>query len=230
MIFKTLMLIGILGSNVSADKNLRTQAKHEEAAGLVEESDRELFPLLPGTRCPTGTLCNKGVMSPLSPMSSNLRDSFKTPLAASFDWKEFDKNMDTVVESSHYCNRRAAMARAAGLAAGMAASAVNSPAFAAETKEVKMGADNGGLNFVPSKVTICKGDSVTWINNKSGPHNVVFDEEAVPAGVDTEKISMEDQLGEEGETFTMKFETAGEYSYYCFPHRGAGMIASLIVV
>ena len=37
------------------------------------------------------------------------------------------------------------------------------------------------------------------------------------------------QLGEEGETFSMKFETKGTYSYYCEPHRGAGMNAQLIV-
>lgn len=66
-------------------------------------------------------------------------------------------------------------------------------------------------------------------NNKGGPHNVVFDEDNIPGGVDQEKISMDDQLGEEGDTFTMKFDTAGEYGYYCEPHRGAGMGATLIV-
>jgi plastocyanin len=66
-------------------------------------------------------------------------------------------------------------------------------------------------------------------NNKGGPHNVVFDEDAIPAGVDQEKISMDEQLGEVGDTFSMKFDTAGEYQYYCEPHRGAGMNAVLIV-
>merc|ERR1719243_150437 len=108
------------------------------------------------------------------------------------------------------CTRRAAMARAAGLAAGLSLAAVNAPGFAAETK-------------------ICKGDTVTWTNNKGGPHNVVFDEDDIPGGVDQEKISMDDQLGEEGDTFTMKFDTAGTYGYYCEPHRGAGMTATLIV-
>ena len=68
------------------------------------------------------------------------------------------------------------------------------------------------------------------INNKSGPHNVVFDEEAIPSGVSQEKISMDDQLGEEGETFTMMFDTPGTYEYYCEPHRGAGMTGTLVVV
>ena len=68
-----------------------------------------------------------------------------------------------------------------------------------------------------------------WTNNKGGPHNVVFDEEAIPSGVDQASISMDDQLGDEGATFTKKFDVAGTYSYYCEPHRGAGMNAQLIV-
>merc|ERR1712185_439052 len=107
------------------------------------------------------------------------------------------------------------MARAAGLAAGLSLAAVNAPGFAAETKMVKMGSDAGQLVFVPDEIKICKGDSVTWTNNKGGPHNVVFDEEAIPSGVDQAAISMEDQLGEEGETYSKKFDVAGSYSYYC---------------
>ena len=63
----------------------------------------------------------------------------------------------------------------------------------------------------------------------SAARGVVFDEDAIPAGVSQEAISMDDQLGEEGETFTKKFDTAGKYAYYCEPHRGAGMNAVLIV-
>ena len=92
-----------------------------------------------------------------------------------------------------------------------------------------MGSDSGQLVFVPDEIKICKGDSVTWTNNKGGPHNVVFDEDAIPAGVSQEAISMDDQLGDEGATFTMKFDVAGTYAYYCEPHRGAGMAAMLIV-
>merc|ERR1719356_2421577 len=137
--------------------------------------------------------------------------------------------MNLMVTSDSMCTRRHAMARAAGLAAGLALSSVNAPGFAAETKQVKMGSDSGQLVFVPDEIKICKGDSVTWTNNKGGPHNVVFDEDAIPSGVDQASISMDDQLGEEGETFTMKFEVAGTYEYYCEPHRGAGMNAVLTV-
>jgi plastocyanin len=138
-------------------------------------------------------------------------------------------DLNTVVQSDNMCTRRHAMARAAGLAAGLALATVNAPGFAAETKAVKMGADSGTLVFVPDEVKICAGDSVTWTNNKGGPHNVVFDEEAIPSGVDAEKISMDDQLGDEGATYTVKLDKAGSYSYFCEPHRGAGMAATIVV-
>lgn len=246
MIFKTtLLLIGLLSSNVTAERNLRAET-HEEETKLAEEvgeiehldlevildnGDRELFPLLPGTKCPTGHHCRlRTHFSGVSPMTSALKDNLKRPLAMALNWEEFNTNIKATVASDSFCDRRKAMARAAGLAAGLTASAVSNPAYAAETKEVKMGSDSGLLAFVPNKITICKGDSITWINNKGGPHNVVFDEEAIPAGVDYEAISQFDQMGEEDETFTMKFDTAGDYAYYCEPHRGAGMNANLIVI
>merc|ERR1712129_266929 len=118
------------------------------------------------------------------------------------------------------CTRRSAMARAAGLAFGLSMAAVGAPGFAAETKTVKMGSDSGQLVFVPDEVKICKGDSITWVNNKGGPHNVVFVEDAIPMG---------DQLGDEGDVYTKKFDTPGSYEYYCEPHAGGGMKAVLIV-
>ena len=107
--------------------------------------------------------------------------------------------------------------------------AVGAPGFAAETKTVKMGSDSGQLVFVPDEVKICKGDSITWVNNKGGPHNVVFVEDAIPSGVSAESISMDDQLGDEGDVYTKKFDTPGSYEYYCEPHAGGGMKAVLIV-
>jgi len=40
---------------------------------------------------------------------------------------------------------------------------------------------------------------------------------------------MEDQLGDEGETYSKTFDVAGTYAYSCEPHRGAGMNGNLIV-
>lgn len=233
MISKTLVLLGLL-STVTAKLNEPT----EEVIGdhldleLMIDGERQLFPLLPGTRCPTGHNCRVRTVSDhvgVSPMIGSLKSSMKTHLTMTMDWQELNYNLNTLVESEHRCSRRRAMAKAAGMIAGATAMAVNQPAYAAQTTEVKMGADSGLLVFVPAKVSICSGDTVTWINNKAGPHNVVFDEDAIPAGVDQEAISMSDQLGEEGDTFSMKFEKVGSYDYYCEPHRGAGMQAKLVV-
>ena len=54
------------------------------------------------------------------------------------------------------------------------------------------------------------------------PHNVIFDEEAVPSGVDAEKLSTPDQLGEEGQKHTAKFDVAGTYECGDAPHTNTG--------
>jgi len=95
--------------------------------------------------------------------------------------------------------------------------------------EVKLGSDGGGLVFVPDKLTIKAGESVTFKNNVGFPHNVVFDEDAIPEGVDAAAISKEDYLNAAGETVDVKFTKAGEYNYYCEPHRGAGMKGTITV-
>merc|ERR1719174_1535827 len=190
----------------------------------------ELFPLYAvGSKCARRGCSVYHQISSVNPvMSLGDKNDVKGPVKA-LEMLALNDDLNTVVESDSMCTRRRAMARAAGLAAGLALSQVNAPGFAAETKTVKMGSDNGQLVFVPDEIKVCKGDSVTWVNNKGGPHNVVFDEEEVPSGVDQEKISMDEQLGEEGDTFSMKFDVAGNYAYYCEPHRGAGMNANLVV-
>ena len=69
------------------------------------------------------------------------------------------------------------------------------PAFAAT---IKLGGDNGELGFYPPSITVSKGETVEFVNNKAFPHNVVFDEDNVPAGVDADKISHEDYLNGPG--------------------------------
>merc|ERR1719160_101777 len=93
----------------------------------------------------------------------------------------------------------------------------------------KLGSDSGGLVFEPSTVTINKGESVTWTNNAGFPHNIMFDEDAVPGGVNADALSNEDYLNAPGETVTRKFDVSGTYEYYCEPHQGAGMQGKVIV-
>eukprot|EP00227_Mantoniella_beaufortii_P013569 CAMPEP_0197574270 /NCGR_PEP_ID=MMETSP1326-20131121/2_1 /TAXON_ID=1155430 /ORGANISM="Genus nov. species nov., Strain RCC2288" /LENGTH=154 /DNA_ID=CAMNT_0043136799 /DNA_START=44 /DNA_END=508 /DNA_ORIENTATION=+ len=101
-----------------------------------------------------------------------------------------------------------------------------SPAFAAT---IKLGGDNGELGFYPNKITVAKGEVVEFVNNKAFPHNVVFDEDNVPAGVNADAISHEDYLNGPGEKVTNKFDVAGVYGYYCEPHQGAGMAGTITV-
>jgi len=222
-----------------AREGRRTETEHPERelveAEVSQGRGRELFPMLISSKC--ARLCSANHQraavndngAKTNPMMA-LGDATKGPVKA-LEMLALNDDLNTVVQSDSMCTRRHAMARAAGLAAGMALATVNAPGYAAETKTVKMGSDSGQLVFVPDELKICKGDSVTWVNNKGGPHNVVFDEEAIPGGVSVESISMNDgeQLGDEGATFTKKFETAGDYKYFCEPHRGAGMNAALTV-
>lgn len=226
---KTLFLtIGLFAGYIAAAP---TQDKRElvETDSEAAKRGRSLFPIYAiRTKCARYCSALDDVYKPMMSVSDANVVKGGSPVNA-LEMLALNDDLNTMVESDDKCTRRHAMARAAGLAAGLALSAVNKPGFAAETKMVKMGSDSGQLVFVPDEVTICKGDSVTWVNNKGGPHNVVFDEDAIPEGVSQESISMDDQLGDEGATYTKKFDVAGSYAYYCEPHRGAGMNANLIV-
>lgn len=52
--------------------------------------------------------------------------------------------------------------------------------FAANAATVKLGGDDGSLAFVPSSLTVSAGETVDFVNNAGFPHNIVFDEDAVP--------------------------------------------------
>ncbi|TYQ28445.1 plastocyanin [Pseudanabaena sp. UWO311] len=95
-----------------------------------------------------------------------------------------------------------------------------SPA-AADTVTVKMGSDGGQLVFEPKVVTIKVGDTVKWVNNKAFPHNVVFDGHAE---LSHKKLAQKPKAELES-----TFNEAGEFAYYCSPHRGAGMQGKIVV-
>lgn len=110
---------------------------------------------------------------------------------------------------------------------------VSLPAAAA-TYTVKLGTDGSMLAFEPAKITIKKGDTVQWVNNKVPPHNVVFDAAKAPAGAAdlVGKLSHTQLLMSPGQTVESTFSSefpAGEYNYFCAPHRGAGMTGKIIV-
>ena len=112
--------------------------------------------------------------------------------------------------------------------------ALFTPPAAAETYTVKLGSDKGLLMFDPAKLTIKPGDTVQWVNNKVPPHNVVFDAAKNPnKSADLAKsLSHKQLLMTPGQDVTTTFPedtTPGDYSYYCEPHRGAGMIGKITV-
>ena len=91
------------------------------------------------------------------------------------------------------------------------------PAWAVD---VQMGA-NGNLGFEPAEGSISAGESVHFINNMLPPHNVVVEDH--PA------LSHEALARLPGEDFTVDFPEAGDYTFWCAPHKGAGMIGTVHV-
>ncbi|XP_039052886.1 plastocyanin A, chloroplastic-like [Hibiscus syriacus] len=56
--------------------------------------------------------------------------------------------------------------------------------------EVLLGGDDGSLAFVPREFSVSSGEKIVFKNNVGFPHNVVFDEDEIPSGVDASKISI----------------------------------------
>lgn len=97
--------------------------------------------------------------------------------------------------------------------------------------EVLLGGSDGSLAFVPSTITVPAGEKIIFKNNAGFPHNVIFDEDEIPSGVDAAKISMseEDLLNAPGETYSVTLTEKGSYTIYCSPHQGAGMVGKITV-
>ncbi len=112
--------------------------------------------------------------------------------------------------------------------------ALFTPPVAADTYKVKLGSDKGMLVFDPPKLTVKPGDTVEWVNNKVPPHNVVFDAAKNPtkSGDLAKSLSHKQLMMSPGQTAKTIFPAdtpAGDYSYYCEPHRGAGMMGKITV-
>ena len=91
------------------------------------------------------------------------------------------------------------------------------PAWAVD---VQMGYD-GNLIFEPADVTISAGDTVHFVNNMLPPHNVIVE--------DRPDLAHESLAMLPGEEFDITFTEAGDYTYWCAPHKGAGMIGTVHV-
>ncbi|XP_073286949.1 plastocyanin-like [Primulina huaijiensis] len=115
-----------------------------------------------------------------------------------------------------------------GVAATVASAILASNALAIQ---IMLGGDDGSLAFVPGNFVVASGEKITFFNNAGFPHNVLFDEDEVPSGVDVSKISMaeENLLNAKGEVYEVTLVEKGTYSFYCAPHQGAGMTGKVTV-
>jgi plastocyanin len=112
--------------------------------------------------------------------------------------------------------------------------AVFTPTASAETYTIKLGTDRGLLQFEPKKLTVKAGDTIEWKNNKVPPHNVVFDAKKNPTknAALAKSLSHKKLLMSPGQKVTTVIPadaTPGSYTFYCEPHRGAGMVGKIIV-
>jgi plastocyanin len=98
----------------------------------------------------------------------------------------------------------------------------SSVAFAASTN-VQMGSSNGMLVFEPAEITVAPGDTVHYEVGGVPPHNVVFDG-------NLSSLSHPAMIMSGGFDVAIPADTApGTYSFYCEPHRGAGMVGKITV-
>lgn len=69
-----------------------------------------------------------------------------------------------------------------------------------------------GMKFVPNKLEVSIGDTVIWMNESGGEHNVVANDG-----------SFKSTMLEKGQFYALVFSRAGSWKYYCQPHRIMGM-------
>lgn len=75
-----------------------------------------------------------------------------------------------------------------------------------------------GTSFSPGNVTIQVGDTVTWVNNNQGFHNVAADDGSFRSGDPADEW-----------TFSHTFTAAGTFGYHCEPHQSFGMTGTVTV-
>jgi plastocyanin len=97
-----------------------------------------------------------------------------------------------------------------------------------------------GRSFLPRSITIQKGQTVTWTVDADDAHTVTAYEDEIPEGADyfasgrfSSEEAARDNLGDsllnEGDTYSVTFETPGTYEYFCIPHESDGMTGTIVV-
>jgi len=85
------------------------------------------------------------------------------------------------------------------------------PGEQGEGREVRVAM--AATTFRPSEVSICVGDTVTWVNQDTKEHTVYTGRPEDPDGrVQSPRLYV-------GDTFSWTFSEPGEYVYYCSTHK-----------
>lgn len=100
-----------------------------------------------------------------------------------------------------------------------------------------------GGEFVPDRIVVDAGQTVTWWNTDYNRHSVTAYEERIPEGAayfssggfDSEEEARDkgykwQTLLEKREKFQHTFETPGYYHYCCLPHESMDTMAGTVVV
>jgi plastocyanin len=137
-----------------------------------------------------------------------------------------DENATDTPVSRRQFMTAAGGAAAAG-AAGTAAAQEEDGGGGGATKEVVVG-PGGSLVYEPADLEIAVGTTVNFVWD-SDNHNIVVENQ--PDGAGWEGTSGgNSKTYNAGHEYSHTFETTGTYDYYCQPHVGAGMEASIEVV
>jgi plastocyanin len=102
-----------------------------------------------------------------------------------------------------------------------------------KSKIIAIGGPKGEFVFVPDRLKIQPGETVTWVL-QSGGHTVTAYHPAnhsayqgrIPLGAEPWDSEL---LTEKGATFSWTFDTEGVYNYFCRPHESIGMVGAIVV-
>ncbi len=97
-----------------------------------------------------------------------------------------------------------------------------------------------GRTFLPDRLEVVTGTTVTFANTSDDSHTVTAVERELPEGAeyfasggfDSEAEARDDLasgLLRKGGSFTMTFEKPGTYPYLCIPHQADGMSGVIVV-
>ena len=99
------------------------------------------------------------------------------------------------------------------LLSGAAAFALGIPGVRAADNRVAMGSNDEPLKFLPAEISVPVGTKVEWFNDTSLQHDV----SAEDGSFDSKGLL------DKGQKYEFTFSKAGEFKYFCTPHKDAGM-------